>query len=30
MLENILCTDMVKHGSIQSEMKTLSETVPGE
>jgi len=28
ILENILCTDMTKHGAIQSDIKALNETIP--
>jgi len=30
ILENILCTDMTKHGVIQSEIKALNEVVPDD
>lgn len=30
ILENILCTDMTKHGAIQSDIKALNETIPDE
>jgi len=30
ILENILCTDMTKHGAIQNEIKTLCDTVPAD